>query len=109
MTEEERKDEHTEERRRQPVYTISIAARLTHIPIHTIRWLEAKDIVEPARTSGNQRLYSDADIDLLRELALLLQRGVNIAGMRTIIQIKRTYHIRMIQESDFIIDEEEEY
>lgn len=95
MTEEEQ--QLPKDPRTMPVYTISTASRLTRIPAHTIRWLETHRCVCPSRTSGNQRLFSEIDIDLLRELAALLQRGVNAAGMRTIIEIKQTYRISTIK------------
>ena len=86
-------------RREMPLYTISVASRLTHLPIHTIRWLEANELVEPARTEGHQRLFSDADIEFLLEVARLLERKVNLAGIRTILEIKETYSIESIEFS----------
>ncbi|MFH1726493.1 MAG: MerR family transcriptional regulator [Elusimicrobiota bacterium] len=88
-----------------PLYTISVTARLTRLPIHTIRWLEANEIFEPARTEGRQRLFSDDDIEFLLEVAQMLERKVNLAGIRTILEVKRTYHIERISLS---MDEEEE-
>ena len=90
----------TEGRRRKrevPLYTISVAARLTSLPVHTIRWLEANELFEPARTEGRQRLFSDEDIEFLLEIAQLLERKVNLAGIRTILQIKQTYSIQHIE------------
>ena len=82
----------------EPVYTISVTARLTKIPVHTIRWLETNGLVEPARTEGRQRLFSDEDIEFLREIADLLKRRVNLAGIRVILEIKRTYNLGRISE-----------
>ena len=84
----------------RPLFTISIASQLAELPIHTIRWLEANDFIHPHRTAGNQRLFSESDIDLLREIAELLQRRVNAAGIRTILHIKRTYRIGRITISE---------
>lgn len=86
-----------------PVYTISVAARLTSLPIHTIRWLETNELLEPTRTEGRQRLFSDEDIAFLEEIAQLLARRVNLAGIRTILEIKRTYSIERI---NLIIEDE---
>lgn len=78
----------------KPVYAISIAAELTNLPVHTIRWLETNELIEPGRTDGNQRLYSDAHIELLKEIALLLDKKINIAGIREIIAIRKTYLVQ---------------
>lgn len=90
-------------RREAPVYTISVAARLTSLPVHTIRWLESNGLCKPARTDGRQRLFSEHDIEFLTEVANLLDRKVNLAGIRVILYMKRTYSI----ESISIPDEEE--
>lgn len=83
-----------------PVYTISIASRLTSLPIHTIRWLEKQGIVEASRSAGRQRLFSNPDIELLQEVAALLQRKVNLAGIRIILQMKQTHHIEKLRIPD---------
>ena len=82
---------------RRSVYTISITSRLCALPIHRIRWLEDNDFIEPTRTEGNQRLFSDEDIEMLREIATLLERHINLAGIRTILEIKRTHSIGSLQ------------
>ena len=81
---------------RRPVYTISVASELCELPVHTIRWLEANQFIEPHRTRGNQRLFCEADIELLLQIAALLSRRVNLAGIRTILEIKQTYRIERI-------------
>ncbi|OVE75552.1 hypothetical protein BVX98_07505 [bacterium F11] len=73
----------------KPVYAISIASQLVNLPIHTIRWLESNDLIEPARTKGKQRLYSDSNIEELREIAILLEKQINIAGIKEIISIRQ--------------------
>ena len=87
-----------------PLYTISIASRLCSLPVHTIRWLENNSIFAPARTEGRQRMFSDADIEFLLEVATLLQRKVNLAGIRVILEIKQTHHLETISLE--IIEEE---
>jgi len=91
--------------RQVPVYTISVAAKLCSLPIHTIRWLESNELIEPARTDGRQRLFSDEDIAMLEEIARLLERKVNLAGIRTILEIKETYSIQRIE---LTIDEDDD-
>lgn len=76
-----------------PVYNISVAARLCGIPEHTIRWLERNQLIAPGRTEGNQRLFSDADVDMLRRIKALLDEKVNAAGIRVVLRITRTRRI----------------
>lgn len=79
-----------------PLYTISVASQLCSLPVHTIRWLESNEIFQPARTQGRQRMFSDADIEFLLEVARLLERKVNLAGIRVILEIKQRHHLDTI-------------
>lgn len=64
------------------VYTIAVASRLTGMHPQTLRKYERAGLVTPARPQGNQRLYSDTDIDRLRRIRYLVEtRGVNVAGV----------------------------
>lgn len=82
MTREEMGTDHT------PRYVISVASKLVGVPVHTLRSYEDADLIQPARTEGNIRLYSDADIDILRHIVELSEQGVNFAGIRIILQMK---------------------
>lgn len=65
-----------------PLYTIAVAARLTGMHPQTLRKYERAGLLTPARPSGNQRLYSQADIDRLRRIQYLVeQKGINVAGI----------------------------
>jgi MerR family glutamine synthetase transcriptional repressor len=83
-------------RRVMPLYTISVASQLCDLPVHTIRWLENNEIFQPARTQGRQRMFSDADIEFLSEVAALLERRVNLAGIRVILEIKQRHNLETI-------------
>ena len=72
-----------------PIYTIGAASRLTGIPIWTLRWIEKHGLLRPGRTRGRQRLYSDEELDLLREVRGLMEQKVNLAGIRVILRLKR--------------------
>lgn len=72
----------------QGVYTISVAAGLVGLPAATLRQYEEKGLVEPARTQGRTRLYSDDDIALLRRIAELSGEGVNLAGIARILVLQ---------------------
>ena len=66
----------------QPLYTMAVAARLTGMHPQTLRKYERAGLISPARPSGNQRLYSETDIERLRRIQHLVdERGVNIAGL----------------------------
>lgn len=71
-----------------PRYVISVASRLVGVPPHTLRSYEQADLIEPARTEGNIRLYSDADIRILHRIAELSDEGVNMAGIKIILQME---------------------
>lgn len=64
------------------LYTMAVASRLTGMHPQTLRKYERAGLISPARQSGNQRLYSDADVERLRRIRYLVDvRGVNIAGL----------------------------
>jgi MerR family transcriptional regulator, heat shock protein HspR len=66
----------------EPLYTIAVAARLTGMHPQTLRKYERAGLLMPARPSGNQRLYSQTDIDRLRRIRYLVEeKGVNVAGL----------------------------
>ena len=70
------------------VFAISVAAELSGIPIQNLRVYERRGLLEPARTSGGTRLYSEADIVLLRRIAELLADGLNLAGIRRVLELE---------------------
>ena len=64
------------------LYTMAVASRLTGMHPQTLRKYERAGLIRPARQSGNQRLYSEADVRRLRRIRYLVEvRGVNIAGL----------------------------
>ena len=66
----------------KPRYVISIAATIIGIEAHTLRYYERLGLVQPERSSGNIRLYSEEDIDRLRHIKTLMSDcGVNLAGV----------------------------
>src|ERR671910_1442349 len=72
----------------QAVYIISVAAELAGVHPQTLRIYEQKGLVRPHRTRGNTRRYSEADIDRLRRVQVLTQNGVNLAGVKRIIELE---------------------
>jgi len=72
----------------EPRYVISIAARLLGTQTHTLRYYERIGIIEPCRSQGNIRLYSERDIALLRRAKTLVEdMGVNLAGVEVILHM----------------------
>ena len=72
----------------EPRYVISVAARMLGIQTHTLRYYERIGIVEPSRSRGNIRLYSEKDLDQLRHVkALIEDLGVNLAGAEVILRM----------------------
>ena len=73
----------------EPVYVISIAAKLAGLPSWTLRVLDKEGIVRPQRTAKDRRLYSDRDIALLARIRYLTEeRGVNMNGVRLILEME---------------------
>ncbi|MBC7084055.1 MAG: MerR family transcriptional regulator, glutamine synthetase repressor [Bacillota bacterium] len=72
-----------------PVYTIGAVRRLTGLTDRQIRYYDETGLVVPARTPGNQRLYSEADVDALREVKHLLAEGRRIDEVRAILALRR--------------------
>ena len=70
------------------VYVMSVAADLAGLHPQTLRLYERRGLVEPARTDGGNRRYSDADLDQLRRIAELRDAGVNIEGVRRILELE---------------------
>ena len=72
----------------EPRYVISIAARMLGTQTYTLRYYEKIGIIEPCRSQGNTRLYSERDIDLLRRAkTLMTDMGVNVAGVEVILRM----------------------
>jgi MerR family transcriptional regulator/heat shock protein HspR len=73
----------------EPVYLISVVASMLDIHPQTLRQYEREGLVEPSRTQGRMRLYSQRDIDRMKLiLRLTRQMGVNLAGVDIILQLK---------------------
>jgi MerR family transcriptional regulator/heat shock protein HspR len=70
------------------VYVISVAAELAGVHPQTLRIYERKGLVDPARTQGGSRRYSDADIDLLKRIQDLTNAGLNLAGVERVLELE---------------------
>lgn len=72
----------------QANFVISVAAELAGVHPQTLRVYERKGLVQPRRTQGNSRRYSQEDIDLLRRIQELTEEGVNLAGVTRILELE---------------------
>jgi MerR family transcriptional regulator/heat shock protein HspR len=70
------------------VYVISVAAELAGLHPQTLRIYERKGLVDPARTGGGSRRYSDADIAQLRRIQELTSEGLNLAGVQKVLELE---------------------
>ena len=74
----------------EPRYVISIAAKMIGVQVHTLRYYERVGVIEPSRSSGNIRLYSEREITLLRRVkSLMNDLGVNLAGIEVILRMSQ--------------------
>lgn len=74
--------------RTQAVYVISVAAELAGMHPQTLRIYERRGLVNPARTQGGNRRYSDADIETLQRISELAAAGMNLEGIRRVMELE---------------------
>ena len=80
----------------EPRYVISIAARMVGVQTYTLRYYEKIGIIEPSRSQGRLRLYSDRDIARLRRVKTLMDdMGVNLAGVEVVLRMAK--HMNELQ------------
>lgn len=73
-------------RRNMPLFPMGIVTQLTELTPRQVRYYEQQGLIRPARTKGNQRLFSFNDVDRLLRIKSLMEKGVNIAGVREVLQ-----------------------
>ena len=77
------------------LYVISVAAELAGVHPQTLRIYERKGLLEPSRTGGGSRRYSDRDIDRLRRIQDLTSAGLNLEGVRRVMELEdEVEHLR---------------
>ena len=74
------------------LYIISVAAELAGVHAQTLRIYERKGLIEPARTQGGSRRYSEQDINLLRRIQQLTNEGVSLVGVSKILGLEDALH-----------------
>jgi len=73
------------DRRSMPLFSIGIVIKLTELTARQIRYYEENELISPERTAGNQRLFSFNDVDKLLEIKDLLDKGLNLAGIKLLL------------------------
>ena len=72
----------------EPVFIISVAARMLGVRTQTLRYYERLGLIEPARTRGNQRVFSRMDIEKVQRIrGLMDDLGVNLAGIEVVMKL----------------------
>lgn len=93
------------EDKNRPRYVISVAAEMLGTKTYTLRYYERVGVVQPRRSQGNIRLYSENDIMLLRKVRTLIdEMGVNMAGVEVILNMLR--QIQKLQERNEELEKE---
>lgn len=72
-------------RRNMALFPIGIVMKLTDLSARQIRYYEQHELIRPARTAGNQRLFSFNDVERLLQIKALIEKGVNIAGIKQVL------------------------
>ena len=73
---------------RRGVYAISVAAELTGAGVQNLRVYERRGLVEPSRTEGGTRRYSEHDLGRIRRVMALLEAGLNLAGVALVLELQ---------------------
>ncbi|CAJ1002547.1 MULTISPECIES: MerR family transcriptional regulator [Brevibacillus] len=77
-------------RRNMALFPIGIVMKLTDLTARQIRYYEQNGLIQPARTEGKQRLFSFNDVDRLLEIKALIEKGLNIAGIKQVLQMQQS-------------------
>ena len=92
------------EDRNRPRYVISVAAEMLGTKTYTLRYYERVGVVQPRRSQGNIRLYSENDIMLLKKIRTLIdEMGVNMAGVEVILNMLK--QIQTLQQKNEELEE----
>ena len=90
-------------RRAMPLLPISMVMQLTELTARQIRYYEEHELIVPARSEGNRRMFSLDDIDALLEIRELLDQGINMAGIKKVFEMRSDNYVRSpdtVQMSD---------
>ncbi len=83
--------------RSRAVYVISVAAELAGVHPQTLRIYERKGLLEPSRTAGGSRRYSETDLERLQRIAELTEDGLNLAGVKRVLALEEELDALQLQ------------
>lgn len=92
-------------RRNMALFPIGIVMKLTDLTARQIRYYETNDLIQPVRTEGNQRLFSFNDVDRLLMIKSYIEKGLNIAGIKQVMNLNQEQAPR---EENIITEKTEE-
>ncbi|MGM9943961.1 MAG: MerR family transcriptional regulator [Lysinibacillus sp.] len=92
-------------RRAMPLLPISMVMQLTELTARQIRYYEEHELITPARSEGNRRMFSLDDVDALLEIRELLDQGINMAGIKKVFDMRNIDDV-MISDTIAISDAE---
>ncbi len=92
-------------RRAMPLLPISMVMQLTELTARQIRYYEEHELIQPARSEGNRRMFSLDDVDSLLEIRELLDQGINMAGIKKVFDMRNSGDV-MIPDGATISDAE---
>jgi MerR family glutamine synthetase transcriptional repressor len=93
-------------RRTLALFPIGIVMQLTELSARQIRYYEENELIHPARTEGNRRMFSFNDVDRLLEIKSLIEQGVNLAGIKQIFDLKTDE--KYIEKTEQVADVKQE-
>ncbi len=89
----------------EPLYVISVAARMVGLHAQTLRYYERAGLIAPARSDGNRRYYSVRDLEMLRRIKTLMDdMGMNLAGAEVVLRL--TERISELEQQVHLLAEE---
>jgi len=91
----------------EPCYVISVVARMLGVHAQTLRYYEKAGLVEPSRSKGRVRLYSNRDIERLRQVRTMMNDlGINLAGVEVILRLNERIEVleQQMEETEREID-----
>lgn len=69
----------------ESIYPMSVVINMTNLTARQIRYYESNGLIKPARSKGNQRLYTPTDVENLLLIKSLLEKGLNLDGVRAVL------------------------